>query len=82
MIMPGKHINFSESLLGFGSYILNKLTIPLSIDDLWEEYQKDLKSDLYFSSHSFDNLIMTLLFLYSIGIIYEQDGKVIKNEIN
>ena len=24
MIMPAKHINFSESLLGFGSYILQR----------------------------------------------------------
>lgn len=82
MIMPAKHINFSESLLGFGSYILQKLNTPTSVDDLWEEYQKDLKNELYFSKHSFDNLLMTLIFLYSIDIIFEKDGKVQKNEVN
>jgi len=82
MIMPAKHINFSESFLGFGSYILQHLNKPKSVDELWEQYQKDLKSELYFSNHSFDNLIMTLMFLYSIDTIREEDGKVLKNEIN
>ena len=80
MIMPAKHINFSESLLGFGSYILQSLTEPRSTDELWQKYQKDLQDGLYFAKHSFDNLIMTLLFLYSIDAIKEESGKVLKNE--
>lgn len=80
MIMPAKHINFSESLLGFGSYILQTLNEPKSTDELWQNYQKDLQDGLYFSKHSFDNLIMTLLFLYSIDAIKEESGKVLKNE--
>lgn len=80
MIMPAKHINFSKSFLGFGSYILQKLSIPKSVDELWEQYQKDMKNGLYFSTHSFDNLLMTLMFLYSINAIIEYDGKVAKNE--
>ena len=80
MIMPAKHINFSESLLGFGSYILQTLKEPKSTDELWQKYQKDLQDGLYVSKHSFDNLIMTLLFLYSIDAIKEESGKVLKNE--
>jgi len=80
MIMPAKHINFSESLLGFGSYILQTLTEPKSTDELWQKYQQDLQDGLYFAKHSFDNLIMTLLFLYSIDAITEESGKVLKNE--
>jgi hypothetical protein len=78
--MPAKHINFSESLLGFGSYILQTLTEPKSTDELWQKYQQDLQDGLYFAKHSFDNLIMTLLFLYSIDAITEESGKVLKNE--
>lgn len=78
MIMPSKHINFSQSLLGFGSYLLIKLSNPKSIDDLWREYQKDIKSELYSSEHSFDNLILSLIFLYSINTIYEQNGIIYK----
>lgn len=60
MIMPSKHINFSQSLLGFGSYLLNKLQNPKSIDDLWREYQNDFKSELYSAEHSFDNLVLSI----------------------
>lgn len=80
MIMPAKHINFSESLLGFGSYILQNLTEPKSMDELWQKYQLDLQNELYFAKHSFDNLIMTILFLYSIDAVKEDNAKVVKNE--
>jgi len=80
MIMPAKHINFSESFLGFGSYILQNISESKSVDELWQMYQQDLQNGLYFAKHSFDNLIMTLLFLYSINAIREESGKVVKNE--
>ncbi len=76
MIMPAKHISFSESFLGFGSYVLIKLDTAKSIDELWSQYQEDLQNELYFSKHSFDNLIMTILFLYSIDAIKTENGKV------
>ena len=80
MIMPAKHINFSESFLGLGSYVLQNLSEPRSVDELWQKYQQDLENELYFAKHSFDNLIMTILFLYSIDAIKEENAKVIKNE--
>lgn len=80
MIMPAKHINFSESLLGFGSYILQNLSEPKSVDELWQKYQQDFQNGFYFSKHSFDNLIMTILFLYSIDAVKEENAKVVKNE--
>lgn len=78
MLVPAKHINFSESLLGFGSYILKKLDEPRSIDELWKIYQFDLKDKEYFSSHSFDNLMLTIIFLFSIGSINEKNGRIEK----
>jgi hypothetical protein len=78
--MPAKHISFSESFLGFGSYILQSLTEPKSVDELWQNYQQDLQNGLYFAKHSFDNLIMTILFLYSIDAVKEDNAKVVKNE--
>ena len=76
--MPSKHINFSQSLLGFGSYLLSKLKTPKSVDDLWKEYQSDLKNDLYYATHSFDNLNLTLIFLYGINAIKEDNGIISK----
>lgn len=78
MIMPSKHINFSNSLLGFGSYLLIKLQSPKSIDDLWQEYINDYNNELYFADHSFDNLMLTLIFLYGINAINEHNGIVFR----
>lgn len=78
MIMPSKHINFSESLLGFGSYVLKNLDKPKSIDELWKKYQLDLANDLNIAKQSFDNLILTIAFLHLIGAVIEIDGEVVK----
>ncbi len=78
MIIPTKHSNFSKSLLGFGSYILAQLKAPQSVDDLWSQYQIDYKNKKYFGKQSFDNLLLTIVFLYSIGVVYEQNGMIIK----
>ena len=78
MIMPTKHTHFSESLLGFGSYVLTRLKSPLSVDDLWKQYQTDYKNKVYFAKQSFNNLLMTIVFLHSVGAVKEQDGVIIK----
>jgi ABC-three component (ABC-3C) system Middle Component 6 len=78
MLIPTKHTNFSESLLGFGGYLLLKLGKPASIDLLWKQYQQDYKNSIYFAKHSFDKLLLTLVFLHSIGVIKEKDGVIIK----
>lgn len=92
MILPTKHINFSQSLLGLGAYILSQLKSPKTIDDLWDAYKVDYKNNMYprdaykvdhknnvhLARHSFDNLVMTLIFLYSIGSVAENNGVIEK----
>ncbi|RCH56804.1 hypothetical protein DJ568_02820 [Mucilaginibacter hurinus] len=78
MLLPSKHVNFSESLLGFGSYLLQILDRPLSVDELWKKYLADLNNELYFAKQSFDNLVLTLIFLYSVQAIKEEKGLIIK----
>jgi hypothetical protein len=78
MIMPSKHINFSQSLLGFGSYLLQKLEAPKTIDDLWNEYLYDYNNEMFTAYQTFDNLILTLIFLYSINTIEEKNGIIKK----
>lgn len=78
MIMPTKHTHFSESLLGFGGYLLKKLNSKRTVDSLWNEYQKDLSSKNYTAKHNFDNFLLTLVFLHSIGAIEERGGGVVK----
>lgn len=76
--MPSKHINFSQSLLGFGSYILSILSRPLTIDQIWDYYQKDLKQKRFNGVHDFDNLILTLIFLFNISAINNINGIIFK----
>ncbi len=76
MLIPTKHTNFSESLLGLGSYILKKLEKPMQVDELWNKYLSDYNKDIYPAKHSFDNLLLVLTFLYSVGTIIERDGGV------
>lgn len=78
MIMPTKHTQFSESLLGFGGYILKKIVSNKSVDAIWNEYQNDLSKNKYNAKHSFDNYLLTLVFLHSIGAIEEKNGGVVK----
>ena len=78
MIIPTKHTNFSKSLLGFGCYLLIQLESPQSVDDLWNQYQTDYKAKQYFGKQSFDNLLLTIVFLYSIGVVSEQNGVLVK----
>ena len=77
MIIPTKHTHFSESLLGFGAYLLGKIDSIKTIDSLWNEYQNDLSKNKFSAKHSFDNLLLTLVFLHSIGVVEEKDGGVI-----
>ncbi len=78
MIIPTKHTRFPESLLGFGAYLLKKIDGVKSIDSLWIEYQHDLGTNKYSAKHSFDALLLTLVFLHSIGVVEEKDGGVIR----
>lgn len=78
MILPTKHTHFSESLLGFGAYLLKKINSVKSVDSLWNEYQNDLIKQKYHVVHSFDKMLLTLVFLNSIGAIEERNGGVIK----
>ncbi len=78
MIIPTKHTNFSESLLGLGSYVLSLLHTPGTVDDLWKQYQNDYINKKYSGKHSFENLLLTIVFLHAIGAVNEKDGVIVK----
>ena len=77
MILPDKHIKLSESLIGLGSYVLDKLNKPKTIDQLWQSVRLSHKTGEYPASHSFENLVLTLDTLYTLNIIDGNDeGKL------
>ncbi len=69
MILPDKHIRFSESLLGLGALVLESLDAPKSIDALWNELHPQMESDKFPARHSFDNLVLTVDILFTVGAI-------------
>lgn len=71
MILPSKHINLSESLLGLGGIILQIITKkPSSLEHIWHEYSKINNNKKVFPAyHSFDNVILAVDLLFIIGAI-------------
>jgi hypothetical protein len=69
MILPTKHIRIAESLIGLSSFVLSTIKQPMPLEQIWEEYQKQYKSKKYPAYHSFDNLILTIDYLYMIDAI-------------
>lgn len=78
MILPSKHIRLSESLLGLGAVLLDFLQTPISVDELWFRFSAiNNKRDTFPAYHSFDNVILALNVLYSMGIIdIEENGNI------
>jgi hypothetical protein len=77
MLLPDKHILLSESLIGFGGFLLGALTTPKTVDSLWSEFENAQKTGAYPTHQSFDSLIATLCFLYAIGTLDIQvDGRL------
>lgn len=79
MLMPDKHIRVSESLLGLGSFVLEALCISRSMDELWGEFQEQARSGTYPAHHSFENLILAIDMLFSIGAVeLDKNGNLTK----
>jgi hypothetical protein len=78
MILPSKHIRFSESLLGLGGVILRIIKEPKTIDEIWfkfSEFNNDKKQ--FPAYHNFDNVILALNYLYIIGAVsIDKNGKI------
>lgn len=52
MILPSKHISLSESLLGLAGILLTFLAKrPYTLDELWQEYSKVTKQEMFFQAY-------------------------------
>lgn len=68
MLLPDKHISFAESLLGLGTFVLDSVKKPITIDNLWRNFEKAQGVE-YPAFHSFDNLLLAVDALYAIKAI-------------
>ncbi len=79
MLMPAKHVNLSESILGLSSFILKRLHKPTAVDSLWNEFTSATETNEYPAYHSFENFILAIDFLYILGLInINKKGEVYK----
>lgn len=74
-LFPKKHITLEQSYLGFGAQLLCLINDGVSVDELWQKSKTS-----FVVKHNFDDLILTLDYLYSIGVIkINQEGKICLN---
>ncbi|NTW99597.1 MAG: hypothetical protein HGB35_06670 [Geobacteraceae bacterium] len=71
MILPTKHINPLDSLLGIGALILERLKTSKTVTQLWDE-MRDVPQIA-----TFERLILGLDLLHMMGLV-EHDGGVIR----
>lgn len=80
MLLPSKHIRFSESLLGLGAVLLKILKKPMTIDQLWLQFSKLNNTSKLPAYHSFDNVVLAINFLFAIGTVSCNEEGLLKNE--
>jgi hypothetical protein len=78
VLMPDKHIKLSESFYGLGSFVLELLVFPKTIDELWGIFSKAVTSKEYPSQHSFEHLVLAVDFLYAISAVELQSNGALK----
>lgn len=82
MILPKKHISLEESMFGFGAYLLEHIHSKITVDNLWRIYLKEYENMLYSTRFSFDQFIVTLDYLYAIGVLtINEKGELISETV-
>lgn len=78
MILPSKHIRFSESLLGLGGIILHIIKEPKTIDEIWFKFSEINNDKKVFPAyHNFDNVVLALNYLFIVGAVsIDKNGKI------
>lgn len=70
MIYPNKTIKLKYTLLGVGSLIITELNTPQTVSSLWEKVRTREEIG------SFEKYVLTLDFLYLIGLVKMDDGVI------
>ena len=66
-LIPKKHVSLEHSLIGFGSKVISIIgNANVSLEYLWG--QCNLNSTV---KHSFDDLVLTLDYLFGIGVVIQ-----------
>ncbi|HCS38071.1 MAG TPA: hypothetical protein DIW44_00600 [Anaerolineaceae bacterium] len=77
MILPTKNLDQSRAIIIVGGEILALLQSPKTNSKLWDDY-KEFRLKQEYSSVSYDWFVLALDFLFLIGTILYDDGKIIR----
>ena len=77
-LLPDKHVGFSESLLGLGALVLQRLDRPKTLDELWQELRHHPSiRDRANGTIRLETLSLAVTVLFCIGATrLNSDGKV------
>ncbi len=70
MILPNKHVNFSQSLIGLAAFLISMVEKNKDIDELWDNFQRTSNSNKFPTRHSFSNFLLCLDFMFMVGLIF------------
>jgi len=78
MILPNKHLQISESIIGLGAVVLKILEHPKTVDEIWQNYIKKYNESQDFPAyHNFDNMLLAINLLFMIGAVdTNQNGEL------
>lgn len=67
VLIPSKHVRFSDSIIWLSGYLRQFLSEPLTLDELWAQIDSVFSG---WNSHpSFTNMVLAVALLYAIGAI-------------
>lgn len=72
MILPTKHISQSESLIGVGATLLDKLIKPMTVSGLWECLRSEPNVG------TFERFVLAANLLYLIGAVDIENGLIVR----
>ncbi len=79
MLLPNKHIQMSESILGLSLFLLTLLEERKSIDVLWKNFREARDMKMFPTHHSFENVLLATSFLFSTQLIdLDSNGFIFK----
>jgi hypothetical protein len=79
-LLPGKHVTFSESILGLGALILSKIGKGRTIDDIWVLLHQAKSPEVLIPEKiRFDEFLLSLDFLFMIGAVCQASSGEIQH---
>jgi hypothetical protein len=74
MILPTKYLEPNRALLSVGGEVLDCLTEPLSVSELWRQFRERRTAQGTVSFVSFDWFVLSLNLLFALSAIQFEDG--------